>query len=107
MVRIVIKLVKTICLSGVKFINVLRGVQKHKKDSQVGSLFTLMGSTVNFINVKRANFLYELRFSSYVLALSKNLYEKFVHKTLMKLTPARPKAARKYVGEIDPRCQFH
>ncbi len=41
---------------------------------------------VNFINVLRTNFLYERRFSSYVLALSKNLYEKFVRKTLMKLT---------------------
>jgi len=28
-------------------------------------------------------------FSSYVLALAKNLYEKFARKTLMKLTPVR------------------
>ncbi len=41
---------------------------------------------VNFINVLRTNFSYEHQFSSYVLALSKNLYEKFVRKTLMKLT---------------------
>ncbi len=31
---------------------------------------------VNFIKVKHANFLYERRFSSYILALSKNLYVK-------------------------------
>jgi len=43
--------------------------------------------TVNFINVLRKNFSYKRRFSSYVLALSKNLYEKVVRKTLMKLTP--------------------
>jgi len=34
--------------------------------------------TVNFINVKLANFSYVLRFSSYILALSKNLYKKIV-----------------------------
>ncbi len=43
---------------------------------------------VNFINVKRTNFSYERRFSSYVLALSKNSYEKRARKTLMKLTLA-------------------
>jgi len=43
-------------------------------------------SGVNFINVLLTNFLYERRFSSYVLPLSKNSYEKFVGKTLMKLT---------------------
>jgi hypothetical protein len=31
---------------------------------------------VNFINIKRVNFLYARRFSSYVLALSKNSYVK-------------------------------
>jgi hypothetical protein len=41
---------------------------------------------VNFINVLRTNFLYEGNFSSYVLALSKNLYEKFARLTLMRLT---------------------
>jgi len=41
---------------------------------------------VNFINVKHTNFLYKHRFSSYILALSKNLYEKFARLTLMKLT---------------------
>jgi len=46
-------------------------------------------SGVNFINVKNANFSYELRLSSYVLALSKNSYEKIVRKTLMKLTANR------------------
>ncbi len=50
---------------------------------------TLMKLTpgVNFINVKRTNFLYEHHFSSYILALSKNLYEKRAQKTLMKLRP--------------------
>jgi hypothetical protein len=42
---------------------------------------------VNFINVKCAHFLYELLFSSYVLALNKLLYEKFACLTLMKLNP--------------------
>ncbi len=46
---------------------------------------------LNFINVKRTIFLYERRFSSYILALSKNLYKKFVRKTLMKLTPGSQK----------------
>ncbi len=41
---------------------------------------------VNFNNVLRTNFLYEHHFSSYVLALSKNLYKKRVQITLMKLT---------------------
>ncbi len=40
---------------------------------------------VNFINVLRTNFSYERRFSSYILDLSKNLYEKFSSLTLMKL----------------------
>ena len=43
-------------------------------------------SGVNFINVKRTNISYKRRSSSYVLALSKNLYEKRARKTLMKLT---------------------
>jgi len=42
---------------------------------------------VNFINVKRTNISYERHFSSYILALSKNSYERFAHFTLMKLTP--------------------
>ncbi len=37
---------------------------------------------VNFINVKRAHFLYKHLFSSYVLALNKLWYEKFVHKNI-------------------------
>ena len=41
---------------------------------------------VNFINIIRTNFLYECRFSSYVLALLKNSYEKRACITLMKLT---------------------
>jgi len=44
---------------------------------------------VKFINVKRARFSYERRFSTYFLALLKNLYEKGVHKMLMKLTPGK------------------
>ncbi len=50
--------------------------------------FTLSG--VNFINILRTNFLHERRFSSYILALSKNLYKKFARLTLMKLTAAHP-----------------
>jgi len=41
---------------------------------------------VNFINVLCTNFLYERHFSSYILALSENLYKKFARLTLMKLT---------------------
>jgi len=47
---------------------------------------------VNLLNILRTNFSYERCFSSYVLALLKNLYEK----------------TRVYnVDEIDYRCQFH
>ncbi len=42
---------------------------------------------VNFINILCTNFLYEHCFSTYFLALFKNLYEKRAHKTLMKLIP--------------------
>ncbi len=48
-----------------------------------GAMLAISG--VNFINVC-TNFAYERRFSSYVLALSKNSYKKFAHLTLMKLT---------------------
>ncbi len=41
---------------------------------------------VNFINVKRAPFLYEHLFSSYVLALNELSYKKRARITLMKLT---------------------
>ncbi len=41
---------------------------------------------VNFINIIRTNFLYEYRFSSYVLALLKNSYENRACIMLMKLT---------------------
>jgi len=48
-------------------------------------------SGVNFINVKRTNFLYECRvlaaFSSYMYVEKRHLYEKLVRKMLMKLTP--------------------
>jgi len=40
---------------------------------------------VNFINVFRTNFSYERHFSSYVLALSKNLYKKRAQIKLMEL----------------------
>jgi len=46
--------------------------------------FHILG--VNFINVKRAHFLYESLFSSYVLALNELSYEKFARLRLMKLT---------------------
>jgi len=46
----------------------------------------LLRTGVNFINVLRTNFLYERRFSSYILALSKNSYDKFARLKLMKLT---------------------
>jgi hypothetical protein len=36
---------------------------------------TTIPSGVNFINIKRASFSYECHFSSYALALSKNLYQ--------------------------------
>jgi len=48
---------------------------------------------VNFINVKRTNFLYEhhilAAFSSYMYIEKQGSFEKFVHKMLMKLTPAK------------------
>ncbi len=55
---------------------------------------------VNFINFKRTNFSYERRFSSYVLALSKNLYEKFARLTLMKLTAGRKMLAKLIKEEL-------
>ncbi len=42
---------------------------------------------VNFINIIHTNFSYKCHFSSYVLALLKNSYEKRVCIMLMKLTP--------------------
>jgi len=50
------------------------------------SFFIGFTTGVNFINIIRTNFLYERRFSSYVLALLKNLYEKCARIMLMKLT---------------------
>ncbi len=44
--------------------------------------------SVNFINILRTNFSYERHFSSYVLALLKNLYKKCARIMLMKLTTA-------------------
>jgi len=45
-----------------------------------------MTTGVNFINIVRTNISYEHHFSSYVLALLKNLYKKCARITLMKLT---------------------
>jgi len=42
---------------------------------------------INFINVKHTNFLYERRFVVTFWLCQKKLYEKFVHKMLMKLRP--------------------
>jgi len=69
-------------------LKVLSQVSHVTKDQYRRLHFFTKGRTsgVNFINVKLTNFLYKLRFSSYVLALSKNLYEKFARLTLMKLT---------------------
>jgi hypothetical protein len=54
----------------------------------------VVSPAVNFINILRANFLYERRFDSFspVICTSKKAvkqwsYEKFVHKMLIKLTP--------------------
>jgi hypothetical protein len=52
----------------------------------VGKLLVKWTPGVNFINVLRSTFSYERRFSSYFLALLKNLYEKCARVTLMKLT---------------------
>jgi len=50
-----------------------------------------LSPSVNLINVKRANFSYKCcilaAFSSYIYIKKRCLYEKFVHKMLMKLTP--------------------
>ncbi len=51
------------------------------------SLFLFFHPLVNFINSICTNFSYESHFSSYVLALLKNSYEKCVCILLMKLTP--------------------
>jgi hypothetical protein len=53
---------------------------------QIDSNLPLPHPGVNFINVIRTNFSYKHCFSSYVLVLSKKLYEKFVRRMLMKLT---------------------
>ncbi len=42
---------------------------------------------VIFINILHTEISYERRFSSYVFALLKNLYEKRARKTLLKLSP--------------------
>jgi len=69
---------------------------------QLDCIFGLLGSSVNFINVKRAHFLYERLFSSYVLALNELSYEKFVRLTLMKLMAGRIKAARGTLMKLRP-----
>jgi len=60
-----------------------------KQDVSTGT-FNRIGShpTVNFINVKRANFSYEIMAQKPKRNYKKGRsYEKFVRKTLMKLTP--------------------
>jgi hypothetical protein len=65
-------------------------VRDHKK--AVNRCYTPIDCTqlskfgVNFINIIGTNFSYKRHFSSYVLALLKNLYEKRARITLMKLT---------------------
>ncbi len=48
--------------------------------------FLMYHPGVNFINIIRTNFSYDNHFSSYVLVLLKNLYEKHASIMLMKLT---------------------
>ncbi len=62
-----------------------RSLLQYKKNC-LESKTKLTCPRVNFINVLRTNFLYKHRFSSQILALSKNLCEKFAHLRLMKLT---------------------
>ncbi len=91
-------LVKSI--PGINFINILWAAFTHKDPKSVQKIDNLtacikaacrmlmkLTPVVNFINFILANFLYERHFSSYVLALSKNLYKIFARLTLMKLTP--------------------
>ncbi len=52
----------------------------------LANITNILQAGVNFINVLRTNFSYKRHFSSYILALSKNAYKKFVDKMLMKLT---------------------
>jgi len=60
-------------------------VKNTKKREKTGS-YKRSKPSVNFINIIRTNFSYKRHFSSYVLALLKNLYEKHGHIMLMKLT---------------------
>ena len=62
----------------------IRSVRKRGTPRRPGPI--RLGFGVNFINIIRTNFLYAFHFSSYLLALSKNLYEKRSRITLMKLT---------------------
>jgi len=62
---------------------------------------------VNFINVLRMIFSYKCRFSAYVLALSKNVYQKFVRLTLMKLTVGHTNTVEEYKYDSGTWCQFH
>jgi hypothetical protein len=98
--------------SGVNFINILRADPNSTKNSQVISVFlcfwdlraackTLVKSIpeVNFINIKRTNFSYKCHvleaFSSYMYVEKRHLYEKFVCKMLMKLTPGGKEILKK------------
>jgi len=58
-------------------------------------------TTVNFINVNRANFSYKSSFKAKTWLEKRHLYEKFVRKTLMKLTPTwlfMPVIPRRYTA---------
>jgi len=70
---------ESVCLT--KIITIKKGF------STCGSRTTRCRQGVNFVNIIRTNFLYERRFfSSNILALLKNLYEKRACIMLMKLT---------------------
>jgi len=57
---------------------------------------------VNFINVKRANFLYKILAPKPLRNYKKGCsYEKFVRKTLMKLTPDRNEELKEGLNKFD------
>ncbi len=62
------------------------------------SLQYIIRSGVNFINIKRAHFLYERLFSSYVLALKEFSDKKFPRLTLMKLTAEKHRIPSTFAG---------
>jgi len=54
------------------------------------NLIVKLTPVVNFINIKRANFLYEFIYIAKTKLEKGRSYEKFVRKMLMKLTPGFP-----------------